>query len=639
MKRIIILLLVHVSIVQAQHPQHIIDSLERELNVQVADSSKADLYLSLSAESLSYHFDKAKPYADSALYYSLKANKFRLPEIYNNLGLIENELGNHEKARSYYDKALTILDENDNKAVRGIIYGNYSASYDNSNNFDKELAYSLKAIELNKGDDYELSFLYYNHSVIYEDAGFHREAIDYLKLSRNMAERSGEIRVEAYATMNLAYDAMDEKMDYDEAGEYLIRVGEICDETNSLEICHYYYMTLGRLETLQGEYDKAEESLQKSIEIAEERKLDSKLKESYLMLANLEFERGNYAKAQEIFNTKNVDSFEVIGLWYANLMYRKRANLESKLGNFKRSNELLNAYITYADSIHKSENRLLLTNADRRYKVEKKNKEIATQQLALNQQQAEIQKKKTQTNYMTGIIVFLVLLSILIYFTFKQRQKRKSQELIRLKKEIQVKSLESLIEGEEKERMRVAQELHDSVNADLASVKYKLNSMLEQNMKVVEEAVKMIDKSCEQVRAISHNLVPPSLKDFSLLEALNDYCSTKNSLTAIDITFNVMGQPLDLNEKQQLNVYRIIQELVNNALKHAEANSILVQLSFSGDILHITVEDDGKGFDVDSNYSGIGLKNVKSRVDYLEGTIDVSSDKNGSTFEIEIKTI
>lgn len=619
----------------------VIDSLERELNFKHSDTTLVSIYLSLSAECIFSKFDKAKPYADSALYYSLKANEFELAQVYNNLGLIESEKGENDRARAYYDKALKVLDAHDNKTVRGIVYGNYSTSYDNSNNFDKELEYSLKAIELNKGDDAELSFLYYNHSVIYEDAGFNNESVYYLELSREMAIRSKELRIESYASMNLAYHAMRDKA-YDKAANYLERVGVICSETNSLEICHYYYLTLGRLETLQKKYDAAELSILKAKDLAVQRNLESKIIESYLMLGNLEYEKGNYSEAAHIFNTKKIDSFEVVNLWYADLKYRKRALLESKLGNYKRSNDLLNSYLIYADSIHKSKNRNLLVNADRRYKTEKKNKEIAEQQLALQQQENTLQKNNNQMTLLYGVVSFLLIASVLIWLVLKQKNKRKHQELLTVKREYQIKSLEALIEGEEKERFRIAKELHDGVNGDLSAIKFKLSSLLEMNNNVIKEAIAMIDDSCKQVRAISHNLVPPSLENFSLIEATETYCNTMDAVHPIAINFQCLGDEFQLPKKLEINIFRIIQELVTNSLKHADAQEIDVQLSCQNALLQITVEDDGKGFDkTQVKEQGIGLSNIKSRIEYLNATVDFMSNNKGTsyTFEIDINTL
>jgi len=147
----------------------------------------------------------------------------------------------------------------------------------------------------------------------------------------------------------------------------------------------------------------------------------------------------------------------------------------------------------------------------------------------------------------------------------------------------------------------------------------------------------MIDNSCEQVRSISHNLVPPSLRDFNLLEAVENYCNDMNAIHKPEISFQHVGDAIALAKKQEANVFRIIQELVTNSIKHADAKEILVQLSNVEDNLQLTVEDDGKGFDVNNVKSdGIGMQNIRSRVAYLDAALDIKSDSKGSSFTISL---
>jgi signal transduction histidine kinase len=162
------------------------------------------------------------------------------------------------------------------------------------------------------------------------------------------------------------------------------------------------------------------------------------------------------------------------------------------------------------------------------------------------------------------------------------------------------------------------------------------------NNKVIKEAITMIDDSCKQVRAISHNLVPPSLENFSLIEATEAYCNNLDAVNPIAINFQSIGDEFQLSKKAEINIFRIIQELVTNSLKHAEANEIDVQMSCQNNLLQITVEDDGKGFDrAEVKGKGIGLSNIESRIEYLNATVDFMSNNKGTsyTFEIDINTL
>ncbi|MGB5435934.1 MAG: sensor histidine kinase, partial [Maribacter sp.] len=237
---------------------------------------------------------------------------------------------------------------------------------------------------------------------------------------------------------------------------------------------------------------------------------------------------------------------------------------------------------------------------------------------------------------MTGIAIILLVSSLMGWFLYQQRQKRKNQQILTLKREQQVKTLESLMEGEEKERYRIAKDLHDGVNGDLSAIKYKLTAMVDHNATVVNEVVEMLDRSSAQVRAISHNLVPPALEKFNLVAALEDYTITMNDIHDPEIGFQHLGDPLNLSKNNEIVMYRIVQELVNNSVKHAKASEINIQLSHREASLQITVEDNGKGFDRNKKGGGIGLQNIESRVAYLNGHMDFVSNEKGTSYTVEI---
>jgi signal transduction histidine kinase len=309
--------------------------------------------------------------------------------------------------------------------------------------------------------------------------------------------------------------------------------------------------------------------------------------------------------------------------------------LKKRQGDYKSALEFSEAHNEIKDSLISDQNIKVVNELDKKYQTQKKDKEIAEQKLALS-----VSQSKTRT--MSILIVSLLIASILLWFLFQQRQKRIQQQLVTIQREQEVRTLESLMEGEEKERFRIAKELHDGVNGDLSAIKFKLSSLLEMNNTIIKEAVDMIDSSCDQVRAISHNLVPPSLKDFNLAEAIEAYCQNMNSIHEQSIDFQQVGISIEMDKKQEANIFRIVQELVTNSIKHAEASEILVQLSRAENEVMLSVEDNGKGFDVNNtNGKGIGMQNLKSRAAYLNGKLDIKSDSKGTattiTFETETK--
>lgn len=626
------------SLTGVSQTSSIIDSIKLELkNPKTQDSEKVSAFLTLAKKYMSIDLDSSAYYANRSVEASLKQNKYQIVKAYNSLGLIHFYNSRSDSARYYYDKALKILDINDNDIQRSTIYCNYSLSYQNTGEFQKRLDYSQKAIDLVENNPVEVCLLYFNHSILFAEGGFNEKSKKYLKLALENSITAKDYRVEGAVLRQLAYHSVDEK-EFESAKIYLNRGLELCEKLKSAETCFEVNIMLGELYDELEEYDKAEEVLLKAKFFAISRKIKYQIMASNILLGKHELKKGDYRKSS--------DYFEEFGQMYANNPepqigiegFSNWADVEIKQKNYKKSIELLEKYHVLQDSVYSEENRSIIANVEAKYENEKKEKEIIVQKLQLRENENELQTKRSQSNYMIGIIVFLLVASILTWFLYQQKEKQKNQEILTLKREVQIKTLESLIEGEEKERFRIAKELHDGVNGDLSAIKYKLSSLLEMNNKVIKEAITMIDDSCKQVRAISHNLVPPSLEKFNLVEAAEEYCNNLNEInTDVEFTFQHLGDALDVSKKAEVNVFRIIQELITNSIKHADASSINVQISCYNNSVQLSIEDDGKGFDKDKVESGgIGLSNVQSRIDYLQATVDFISNKNGTSYTIDI---
>jgi len=206
------------------------------------------------------------------------------------------------------------------------------------------------------------------------------------------------------------------------------------------------------------------------------------------------------------------------------------------------------------------------------------------------------------------------------------------QKIKELEQNNKLLSLNSMLEGQEVERLRIAQDLHDGLGGLLTTVKAHFNTIEKEidnikNINLYEKTNKLIDEACIEVRRIAHDMVPHSIKISGLRGGL-------------ECEIDIHGQKLDhLPAEKASMIYRIIQETTNNAVKHAKANKLFIQLLEHENNLHITVEDDGQGFDINNILSkkGMGLKNIDSRINYLSGKINYDSSPNhGTTVNIEI---
>jgi signal transduction histidine kinase len=151
----------------------------------------------------------------------------------------------------------------------------------------------------------------------------------------------------------------------------------------------------------------------------------------------------------------------------------------------------------------------------------------------------------------------------------------------------------------------------------------------------------MIDESCALVRSISHNLMPSSILEYGLIESIKAYCNKINNSDNFTIAFQIFGDHIALSKKSETVIYRIIQEMVTNILKHSKASEAMIQFNYRKDELFITVDDNGIGFDKNSISNGIGHKNIKTRIDFLNAQLDVDSSTVGTsyTFSIDLNTV
>ena len=203
-------------------------------------------------------------------------------------------------------------------------------------------------------------------------------------------------------------------------------------------------------------------------------------------------------------------------------------------------------------------------------------------------------------------------------------------------------SIEAVIESQEKERQRIARELHDSLGQILALSKINLSridteGMEPENRSLLSNVGNLIDESCREVRAISHNLMPPDLDNKNLAEILENLINKNRQTNEIVYEFNSHVSYEQLSTACKFTLYRVLQEILQNIVKHAAANRVIISISQSGDYINLLVEDNGKGFDTNLTTLGLGLKNIHSRIKLLNGYLDIdSSINNGTAFNVSI---
>jgi len=210
------------------------------------------------------------------------------------------------------------------------------------------------------------------------------------------------------------------------------------------------------------------------------------------------------------------------------------------------------------------------------------------------------------------------------------------------------RTLQAVVEGQEHERSRIAKDLHDGVGQMLSVVKIGVSAVQEQLIGIVpeeaahlHESIVLLDYAVQEVRSVSHQLMPVALKQLGLSAAIQDICSSVTASTAMTIDTELSALELRMDAVQELTLYRIVQELLNNTLKYGDAKRISIQALREESALLVMYEDDGRGFDLHANRVGIGLNNIMSRAAMLGGTVELHSTPGegmAATIDIPIQT-
>jgi signal transduction histidine kinase len=208
---------------------------------------------------------------------------------------------------------------------------------------------------------------------------------------------------------------------------------------------------------------------------------------------------------------------------------------------------------------------------------------------------------------------------------------------------MEIERLQAAMTGEERERSRIARELHDGVGGLLSAAKMNLEFARSNVPESIKEdmatSVLLIQEAATELRKVAHNMMPALLLEEGLPKAIKLFCENLSTRDSTKIVFQMLGVPQKLNPAFELHVYRIVQELVHNIIKHAKAESALVQIAFSDDGgLNITVEDNGVGLPENRSAAGMGFKSIAERLKVLNGKMDVESSVGcGTSIYIELE--
>lgn len=548
-----------------------------------------------------------------------------------------------------FDRTLKTFIPESEKEFRGFTLGNIYISlgltYSMINDWENAQLNYQKAIRQNEkeNDSAGTALAYLDMAYIFSDVNDWVNAGVNLKRSTNYlnARSDKSYQITIYSSLSEAYSRLNRM---NESRFYLQKSDSLVQLYSDPGSNTFYYMAKGEHALGSKKYQEALDDARTSVSYAREwgdsafvAKTLENMGRTYLALGNFESAEASLGLSYAIAAKYNYMPERKATLKQLFQLYSSNKQPEKAL---KAATELF--VISDSLAIVQNNNRRIIMDAV--FESETREKKIVVLEQEKELQLLRLRQKNTFNYILIFSTAMLLLILILSYRNYKQKQKLQQLRINELENEKQLTAIEAVLKGEEQERTRLAKDLHDGLGGLLSGVKFSLSDMKNNllvtpdNMAVFERSLDMIDTAITELRRVAHNMMPEMLTKFGLDEALKEYCNTINATKLVSVKYQSHGMETRPEKSMEIIIYRIIQELLNNILKHAMASESFIQVIREQDRLNIVVEDNGRGFNVGmlENSKGAGWASIRSRVHYLKGQLDVHSEPGkGSLVNIE----
>lgn len=630
------------------------DSLQKILDDKISDSIRANAGFLLS--NFWYRKDSAKgaSYLEQGRLLS-KNSAFQQSVYFFYLANFQS-ISSIELAESSYIKADSLLQRfNSNEAFvfRSKVWHNYGVQQqrkDDQEYFAEILVEKAIPFAIKGGDSVYLGKNYFDLGLTFKNTMQYAKAEEVWQKAIaifNRVNAPKEFLMDAY---NLSAENYVELKNTEKAQAMLENSASLLKPYPESQYYLDYYASQGMFYNAQKKYGLAHASIDKGIALA--KKLGLEYKEQRILLQKFfaYFGEKKFEKGKDVLlDLMNRQPF--ISMIANRLqVYNGMAENYAGMGKHNLAYDWFKKYSQLSDSVATVNLQSRINALTLKYKAKESQEQIT----ALNAENGKAKLSAKNNKLLIWLFaltsLFLLIVVALSWFYLrnnkklqKQKELNYQQQLLEAEQKQQIQLANALLQGEEKERKRIAGDLHDGLGGMLAGVKINLSKLAENknsdNMmnSDIYKVIEQLDGSVTELRRIARNMMPESLLQLGLEVSLRDMCDTLNN-PATRVEFQAFSISTALAKETQITVYRIVQELLANAIRHANASEILVQCSQNENIFYITLEDNGRGFDTSMLplQKGIGISNVKNRVDFLKGKMDIhSASAHGTTVNIE----
>lgn len=515
--------------------------------------------------------------------------------IFNSLGIVFMKEGSNDSAAIALFKSLEMRSELGDSVEIASTYGNIGLLYSNSGDFEKSREYNERALEIKKrirSPDRSIAATYINLGLAVGN------------LNQNVLEQ--EYYEKALQLLIPLRDHMSISMIYNNIGWNYHHIYRNFDSAN------YYYRQALKARTDLGDILGQAQSLSN--------------------LAEMSVDFGRFSAARALLNESHQLAMES-GSWRE--IYRVlqvNATLLEKIGDYQEALSKYRLAIAYEDSINNQATKEMLADIEAKYLTEQKERKIAEQNAEIQTQKASLATQKSQILALIGSLIIISLSAGIFYTRYRARQETRLQQAIIQEKE---RGIEAVFSATEEEQRWISRELHDGIGPRLNGVRLGMEALAtgseEELRHKLSRLTENLQRSANEIRSISHRMMPKELTDSGLACALEELIVRTFEFSKIQSTFSHHGVMTErFPELIEISLYRIAQELLNNVIRHAEANRVALQFYQVKRRLILTVEDNGTGFKEEA-VSGHGVLNIRTRLAMISGRVNYESAGDSGT--------
>jgi two-component system NarL family sensor kinase len=640
MKQLILALLLLPAFVLAQTPT--VDSLKKALTTAKADTTKAIIYYQLAMELQGIDPPAAQKMGDQALGISQKTNYYKgMADVYYFKVAQSNYKGDFEGMRVNAEKCLEIAQKHNLPVNEASAYNGLGIYYWQTGNFPEAIKNHLASLKIRErlNDEKGIAASAGNLGLVYLDNEKFNEAEKYATLGLQMGKKiqNPYIQINCMHTLANLYSAHKQ---YDKALKIDLEALPICEATGNQRGTSLIYSNMAHCYEAQQQYDKA---LTYQFKVLETDKFfgdPKQMSDTYLNIGEIYKDKAQYAEALSWLKKSLPLAQQTKYKQGEKNVWRVLSIVYEKMGNYKES---LAAYQKYQDlnaSVINEKNDKEIASLQTQYETEKKEQRISILNKENTIQKLSISSRNKTIGIIVGLFVLSLVMGGLFYNRHQLKQKALMQEQMLKQQDVLTKAV---VDAEENERKRIAGDLHDGVGQLFSAVKMNLGGLFdritmerEEDRFLAENTLALVEESCKEVRTISHQMMPNMLLRSGIASDLKSFIE-KIDADSLKVSLEASGFKNKLESTVETMLYRIIQESINNVIKHAKATHLNITLNRTAAGISTIIKDNGVGFDSSKaeNFTGIGLKNIQTRIAYLKGTIGYTSAPGQGT-EVDI---